>query len=100
MRLGRAEEHVVDAPYLAPPGRVRRRSLEKAQALVSNFRGFIEADKDELEAIQVLSSRPYRAGLRFRQVKELVEALKRPPPSASPERVWRRNRSIWVFMLE
>ena len=64
------------------------RSLEKALALVSDFREFIETNKDELEAIQVLYSRPYRAGLRFRQVKELAEALKRPPLSASPERVW------------
>ena len=61
------------------------RSLEKAQALVSDFRVFIESNKDELEAIQILYSRPYRAGLRFRQVKELAEALKRPPLSASPE---------------
>ena len=64
------------------------RSLEKAQALVTDFRGFIEANKGELEAIQVLYSRPYRAGLRFRQVKDLAEALKQPPLSASPERVW------------
>ncbi len=70
------------------------RSLEKAQALVSDFRVFIEANKDELEAIQVLYSRPYRAGLRFRQVKELAEALKRPPLSASPERVWQAFEAI------
>jgi type I restriction enzyme, R subunit len=70
------------------------RSLEKAQALVTDFRGFIEANKGELEAIQVLYSRPYRAGLRFRQVKELAEALKQPPLSASPERVWQAFEAI------
>ncbi len=54
-------------------------ALEKAQALVTNFRAFIEQNKDELEAIQVLYSRPHRAGLRFRQVKDLANALKNPP---------------------
>jgi len=63
-------------------------ALEKAQALVSNFREFIERNKDELEAIQVLYSRPHRAGLRFRQVKDLANALKNPPLAATPERVW------------
>ena len=61
------------------------RSREKAQALVTNFREFIEANKDELEAIQALYSRPQRAGLRYRQVKELAEAAQ----AASPVRVAR-----------
>jgi type I restriction enzyme R subunit len=70
------------------------RSLEKAQALVTDFRQFIEANRGELEAIEVLNSRPYRAGLRFRQVKELAEAVRRPPLSASPERVWQAFESV------
>jgi type I restriction enzyme R subunit len=70
------------------------RSLEKAQALVASFREFIEANRDELEAIRVLYSRPHREGLRYRQVKELAEALKRPPLSASPERVWQAYEAV------
>ncbi len=61
---------------------------EKAQALVTDFKAFIERNKDDLEAIQVLYSRPHRAGLRFRQVRDLANALKNPPLSATPERVW------------
>jgi len=63
-------------------------ALEKARALITDFRAFIERNKDELEAIQVLYSRPHRAGLRFRQIKELANALRVPPLSATPERVW------------
>ncbi len=63
-------------------------ALAKAQALITNFKDFIEQHKDELEAIQILYSRPYRAGLRFKQVKDLATALKNPPLGATPERVW------------
>jgi type I restriction enzyme R subunit len=63
-------------------------ALEKAQALIKSFKDFIEAHKDELEAIQILYSRPHREGLRFRHVKDLAAALKDPPLGATPERVW------------
>ena len=49
-------------------------ALEKAQALITNFKQFIEQNKDELEAIQILYTRPHRAGLRFKQVKDLAAA--------------------------
>jgi type I restriction enzyme, R subunit len=61
---------------------------EKARTILSNFRQFIEDNKDEIEALKILYSRPHRAGLRYRQVKELAEALKRPPVAAPLERLW------------
>ena len=64
-------------------------ALEKAQALITSFKDFIESHKDELEAIQILYSRPYKAGLRYRQVKDLAAALKNPPLGATPDRVWK-----------
>ena len=62
---------------------------DKAKTVLSNFRQFIEDNKDDIEALQILYSRPYRSGLRYRQVKELAEALKRPPLAAPLERLWR-----------
>jgi type I restriction enzyme R subunit len=51
----------------------------KAQTLLANFEQFVRDHKDEIEAIQVLYSKPYRAGLRYRQIKDLATVLKRPP---------------------
>src|SRR5690606_23665010 len=48
---------------------------KKAQSLVHSFQKFIEDNKDEIEAIKVLYSKPYRLGLRYRQVKELAQKL-------------------------
>lgn len=69
-------------------------ALEKAQALARNFTQYIQEHKDELEVIQLLYSRPYRAGLRYRHLKELAEVLKRPPVNATPERLWHAFRVI------
>ena len=51
-------------------------AADKACALVADFRKQCEERKDEIDALKVLYSRPYRAGLRFKQVKELAAALK------------------------
>jgi type I restriction enzyme R subunit len=69
-------------------------ALERAQSLVTSFRQFIEDNKEELEALQVLYSRPYRAGLRYRHVKELAAALQRPPVAATPELLWRAFEAV------
>ncbi len=68
----------------------------RAQSLLSDFRQFLEDHKDEIEAIQILYSRPYRAGLRFRHVKELAAALEKPPLSLRrpEERLWRLYEAV------
>jgi type I restriction enzyme R subunit len=63
-------------------------ALEKARGLVASFRQFLDDHKQEIEALQILYSRPYRAGLRYAHVRELYDALKRPPHNLQPERVW------------
>ncbi|NLF09397.1 MAG: DEAD/DEAH box helicase family protein [Pirellulaceae bacterium] len=66
----------------------------KAQSIVANFRRFIDEHKDEIEALQILYSRPYRAGLRYRQIKELAEAVRRPPVAAPLERLWQAYEAV------
>jgi len=49
---------------------------ENARQLVGSFEAFIEANKDEITALQILFSRPYgKKGLDFEQVKELAASL-------------------------
>ena len=54
--------------------------------MLTSFRKFIEDNKDEIEALQVLYSKPYRAGLKFRHVKELAAKLNQPPFFVDPNR--------------
>ena len=61
-------------------------ALEKAKTMLTSFRKFIEDNKDQIEALQVLYSQPYRAGLKFRHVKELASKLNQPPFFVDPNR--------------
>lgn len=61
-------------------------ALKKAKSMLTSFRKFIEDNKDEIEALQVLYSVPYRAGLKFRHVKELAAKLNQPPFFVDPNR--------------
>lgn len=67
---------------------------QKARTMLSNFRQFIEDNRGEIEALQVLYSRPYRAGLRYRQVKELAAAIARPPVAAPLVRLWQAYEAV------
>ena len=60
-------------------------SLEKAKSLVADFKQFVRDNKDEIEAIKLLYSKPYRAGLRYRHVRELAMKLNRPPFAVKPD---------------
>ena len=69
-------------------------ALEKAKSMLTSFKKFIEDNKDEIEALQVMYSVPYRSGLKFHHVKELAAKLNQPPfyvDSNRPEsltRIW------------
>ncbi len=77
LRVKAAAEQVIDevnATRSSAPASTRPRWRRPAPSS-PNFRQFIEDHKDEIEAIRILYSRPYRAGLRYRQVKELALKL-------------------------
>ncbi|MFZ1937064.1 MAG: DEAD/DEAH box helicase family protein [Thermoguttaceae bacterium] len=71
-----------------------KEAKEKAQTILANFRQFIDDHKNEIEALTILYSRPYRAGLRYGQVKELAEAVRRPPVAAPLERLWQAYEAV------
>lgn len=69
-------------------------ALERARETIGGFRRFIEENRERIEALQILYSRPYRAGLRYRHVKELAAALKTSPERLQPELVWEAFRVV------
>ena len=75
-------------------------ALEKARKMLTSFREFIEKNKDQIEALTILYSQPYRAGLRFRHVKELAAKLNQAPFHVDPNRpesllrLWRAYEAV------
>jgi type I restriction enzyme R subunit len=76
-----SKDQVIEAGYSAD-------ATERAKATVRSFRQFIEDHKDEITALQVLYSQPYATRLTFHDIKELANAIARPPYQWTPERLW------------
>jgi type I restriction enzyme R subunit len=61
----------------------------KARLYVEAFRKFIEENKDELTALQIIYSKPYASRqLTYDAIKQLAEAIRKPPYNLTPELVW------------
>jgi type I restriction enzyme R subunit len=71
---------------------VSKDGRDRAGHLVKSFEKFIEDNKDEITALQILYSRPYKQRLTHEQLKELAKAIERPRQpgivSMPPERIW------------
>ncbi|MBM3288937.1 MAG: DEAD/DEAH box helicase [Candidatus Hydrogenedentes bacterium] len=63
-------------------------ALEAARGLVQSFEQFIADNKDEITALQVLYSRPHRQRLSFDQIRELADAIEKPPRRWTPDLLW------------
>jgi type I restriction enzyme R subunit len=63
--------------------------VQLANAQIKSFQDFIDANKDELTALQILYSKPYNLRqLTFEEVKQLAEAIEKPPYNLTPELLW------------
>ena len=64
-------------------------AVDKAQAKVKDFRAWIEDNKDQLTALQMLygGTRPLKLSLK--ELRQLRDALARPPLAATPPQLWR-----------
>jgi type I restriction enzyme, R subunit len=62
---------------------------EKAAAMISSFRQYLDEHRDDIRALQILYSRPHHERLTFAEIKELARAIERPPRQWTPEKLWR-----------
>jgi type I restriction enzyme, R subunit len=62
---------------------------EKSMKVIDTFQKFIEENKDELTALQIIYSKPYsRRHLTYEEIKQLAETIKKPPYQLTPELIW------------
>ena len=69
-------------------------SEAEADALTRSFREYIEENKDEITALQVLYQRPYSQRLSYADVRALADALQSPPRSWTPAGLWDAYRQL------
>ncbi len=67
---------------------------DAAQEAVQSFRQFIDENRDEITALQVLYERPYRQRLRLDDIRALADAMEAPPRSWTTERLWQAYQRL------
>ena len=75
-------------------GEYSREAADRARAQTQSFRQFIEDNKDEITALQVLYSQPHGGGLAYADIKELAQAIARPPHRWTTEALWQAYQTL------
>ncbi len=62
---------------------------ENAEALVQEFQQYLEANRDEIEALTIFYAQPHRRReLTYAMIREVFDRLKNDQPRLAPLRVW------------
>jgi type I restriction enzyme R subunit len=66
-----------------------------AELTISNFTAWIEANKDEITALQIFYNQPYRRReLTYGMIKDLCEKIKTEQPLLAPNHVWKAYEQL------
>ena len=70
-------------------------SKKKARTVVDTFETFIKEHKNELDALQILYSKPYgKRHLTYEQIQQLAQAIRKPPYNLTPELLWQAYEQL------
>jgi len=71
------------------------KAKEKAKSIINTFKQFIEDNKDELTALQLIYSKPYSTRkITYEDIKKLAEEITKPPYQLTPELIWQAYEQL------
>ncbi|MDN5941069.1 MAG: DEAD/DEAH box helicase family protein [Nitrospira sp.] len=82
-----SQDQVIEAGFSAD-------ALARARTIVQSFEQFITQHKDEITALQVLYSKPYKQRLRFEDIKDLASAIEKPPYLWNESQLWQAYAAL------
>lgn len=70
-------------------------SKEKAENLVADFKAWIAQNQDEITALQIFYTQPYRRReLNYRMIQEVLDKLKLEKPNLAPFQIWKAYEQL------
>lgn len=70
-------------------------SKEKAEKLVADFKEWIGKHQDEIKALQIFYTQPYRRReLNYKMIQEVLEKLKLERPNLAPIQIWKAYEQL------
>lgn len=96
VEVRKSYEQVIDhvSKDRAISGEFSKDATDRAQTTIDSFKQFLEDNKDEITALQILYSQPHGAGLTFADIRELANAIERPPRSWTPDLLWEAYEAL------
>ena len=67
---------------------------ERAKTLTGSFEAYLAEHQDELDALQILFSRPYVQRPKLAEIKALADVIQAPPRSWTSEALWRAYETL------
>ena len=80
-------DEVIEAGY-------SKDAADRASQTVESWERFCEEHRDEITALQILYARRQPQRLTFREVKELAQAIGRPPYQWTPDKLWQAYEQL------
>ena len=90
-------EIIIDATSIDELEQAGFDSQAKSQSMktIESFEKFIQENKDELTALQIIYSKPVRMReITFKDIKELARAIENPPYHLTPEQLWAAYKQL------
>ena len=68
---------------------------DAAKRIITSLKEFMEKNKDEISALQLIYNKPYgERHFTYQQIKELADAIKKPPYHLTTETIWEAYESL------
>jgi type I restriction enzyme R subunit len=96
VEMRRQQEQMIDATSsdeLIEAG-YSQDATARARETVESFERFIDENKNEITALQILYSRPRSRQLTFAEIKELANEIEKPPRRWTPHRLWQAYEAL------
>ncbi|MDR4481025.1 MAG: type I restriction-modification enzyme R subunit C-terminal domain-containing protein [Nitrospira sp.] len=82
-----SQDQIIEAGFSAD-------ALARARTIVQSFEKFITKHKDEITALQVLYSKPYKQRLKFEDIRDLALAIEKPPYLWNESQLWQAYAAL------
>ena len=97
IEIKKKNEQVIDKisiDTLIKAGYVKDRS-DAAERIISSLKEFMEKNKDEISALQLIYNKPYgKRHFTYKQIKDLADAIRKPPYHLTTETIWEAYESL------
>jgi type I restriction enzyme R subunit len=93
----RVHEQIIDTVNLDTLNRAGwdKDAVVRADELVNDFKAYMEANKDEITALRIFYSQPYRRReVTYAMIKEVMDKLRLEKPHFAPLRIWQAYEQL------